>query len=553
MLPQLRDTLVHDSTAYTGSSHQIDCPTVDNGGLIDVNDWGVALLVWSANSGTALTGLVSNWTVLIPPTLANQIGFAVVVHQVTAADVAGTPGVPDSAPGAADGILAVPPGIARLTVTLDKGMYFLSVTSWYRGVSRVDAVGPLGVNPNAVMTTSVAPSMVASGISDELILAMFATIIRTGHGGMVLDRGVVRVDGIGSANTVRGVIADFSMPALGSTGDVTATYDFGLSSRAGVQIGLFPLTPSIGGVAKFKSSVTLGVVGVAIGLGTAEFGLSVTMGSTGLLGSRAQFTPTVGLSVRARNIVRVGFRTAVTLTVRGAKVGVAAFPLAVRLTARGEPVGEAAIAFAPSVALSVSGMKRALSAVALGPDVTLSVIGIPVKRGRPNFSTSVRLSAAGTPSVLDASVGLGPTVRLFTQHPVVRVSGLPQFGFVLRLRAQAALTVISAAVNFAPEIEFTAIGTPNFNPVGQVAFNPTVVFEVDGFKRPAQPVGITVKPVKVEQDPDWHGQPKHEHEWQDDLPVGDIGLGVTVTLEADGADPAEAVVATSSSVFWSTE
>ena len=70
-----------------------------------------------------------------------------------------------------------------------------------------------------------------------------------------------------------------------------------------------------------------------------------------------------------------------------------------------------------------------------------------------------------------------------------------------------------ANVNFAPKVTFTAIGTPHLTPIGQAQFTPAVVLAVDGFTRPAHPVGITVKPVKVEPDPDWHGKPKNEISW----------------------------------------
>ena len=150
--------------------------------------------------------------------------------------------------------------------------------------------------------------MIASGVRDELILAAFATIIRAGHTAMTLDRATVRVNGVGSPNTVRAVLSDFPVASTGPTGDVTATYDFGLTSRAGVQIGLLPLTPSIGGVPQFRPTVTLRAAGVPIGLGRAQFTLSVALvAPSGLLGSRAQFTPTVALAVRSPGQHRPGF------------------------------------------------------------------------------------------------------------------------------------------------------------------------------------------------------------------------------------------------------
>ena len=519
MLPQLRDTLVYNATASTGSFYAIDFNGAGHGGLINVNDWGIALLVWSANGGSALTGLQSNWTILIPPTRANQICFAVVVGQFTSTDMStGTPAVPPvpgepGTPGT-PGTAAVPAGTKRLTVTLGNGMHFLAVTTWYSGVSRVDAVGPLGVNPNAVMTTSVAPSMIASGRTDELILAAFATDVRAGHGQMTLDRGTVRVDGVGTANTVRGFIADLPAVGLGPTGDVTATYDFGLSSRAGVQIGLLPLTPALGGVPKFRPTVTLKAAGIPISFGTAQFGLTVTLAAPNpLLGSRAQFSPTVALGIRSHSINHVGFRATVTLTARGAPLAPAAFRLTVRLATHGRFTGKGTVAFAPTVTLTASGHKRASAAITLGPSVGLSVHGIPVKNGRPHFGPDVRLSIVGRPTALAVPAGFGPTVRLFIQSPVVRVSGRPQFGFVLRLRAQSSLVALSATAHFTPQVELTVVGTPHLTPVGQAQFTPAVVLAVDGFTRPAHPVGITVKPVTVEPDSDWHGRPKDEISW----------------------------------------
>jgi hypothetical protein len=525
MVPQRRGTLAYDSTSVSNASFAIPLTVTDASGnpvsLVN-GDWGVVLLVWFGS----LTSLTTSWTVLLAPTQANQISFAVIGRQYVSAT---------------DTVVDVALGDTR---------YLVAVGSWYSGVARIDAVGPLGINPPAVLNTVTAPSMTASGVTDELALVLFASVIKDGPPTYTLNRATRAVSQAGSPGTVFGLLAELTVPTSGPTGDVLATSDQYVQSAAGIQLGLLAVGARVGGVAAFGPTVTLAATGKQILKDSAAFAASVVLSATGNPGSRANFTPTVRLATRGYPMAHVNFRPTVALATTGRIRSTAAFGVTVALAATGKAVPHAVVQFTPTVRLSVIGIKKVTGHPAFTPTVRLTTVGRLLSRSRPLFEVQVRLAATGKPIVLGAQAHFTPTVQLFTRHNVVKVSGAPHFTPQVRLAAAASLIHASGTAAFRPTVSLHVVGTPNFTPVGAATFRPTVTLTADGFPLPRGPVGITVKPVLIEPDPDWHETPKAEYDWTVDLPVGEASFGARVTLAATGFRVSAHLVAAASHT-WS--
>jgi len=515
----LRDTLSADNTAAAQSTFTIPLPTT----LVD-QDWGVVLLVWSSGSGTPLAGLTTSWQVLVPPTVANQICFAVIAKQY----VAGTDTLVD--------------------VRLDVPRYLLAVGAWYAVVHGTDLPGPVGINPSSVLSTAVAPSANASGATYEQMFAMFASGIRSVPPTVTADRGSVVVSTAGVPNTVMGTIASFGVVTVGPTGDVTATYSLGGQSRAGVQIGLLATGSLLGGAASFGPTVTLAATGKQLLRGTPAFGVDVRLAVRGVPGSVANFGPTVSLGARGQSINQIALGPTVTLAVTGARVGRAAFGANVTLSTTGLKIGTRNISLGPTVTLSARGVPRFTGQAAFGTTVTLATLGKATLRGQPFFGTTIGLAATGRPAALGVRAAFGPTMRLFTQNNLVRVSGTAATALNVTLRAVAARMVVGGQAALGVSVTLTAVGT-KYEPVQTVTFTPTVTLAVDGFARAGEPVGITIKPHPVQPDPVWHGTPKSEYDWDVDTTVGDADFGTTVTLAATGRQ----LVSTFSAHTWSVD
>jgi hypothetical protein len=520
MVPQQRDVLNYDATSVSNASFSIPLPSTVTGTdgdgnpiytiTIQPDDWGIVLVVWSAVSGSPLAGLSTSWQVLQPPTVANQVCFAVLARQFVDGDTV-------------------------VDIELTDSRFLLAVGIWYSGADRVDTVGQPGINPSAVLQTSTAPSMVASGASDELGLSLFVSAMRSVPPVVQVSQGTVVVGRTGNPNTVLGLIAAGPLSGPGPTGDVIATYDTGAQSRAGIQLGLLTLGGQIAGTASFGTQVTLAATGVPARPTDAAFAVAVALAVTGLSGSQAAFTPTVVLSAVGRPIVPINLNPVVNLSTVGQIRGFATKTMTIGLATIGSPHFTGTPAFNPRVVLAATGVKKVSGMIGLGPTVTLSTRGRALTWARPGFTVTVRLAALGTPTI-PGTAHFRPGVTLFTRRNGVFILGTAGWGPLVTLRAAGVLMATSGSADFTPEITLTADGTPDFTPVGEVDFGLRVTLAADGFSLPRGPVGVTIKPVLQEPDPDWHGRPKDEYDWRVDLPVGTAGFDTEVTLIAEGGE-----------------
>lgn len=503
MLPQLRDSSFLNDTSATAAEFLVPLPQASPGdpnadppvpptlSLVD-GDQGVALLVWSAVSGTPYTPLHTDWNVLLPPTVANKICFALLAKRYASGDPVAFP------------------------VTLEASRYLLAAATWWSGVARVDALGPVGINSSAVSDLARAPSLTASGVSDELVLSAFASASTQSPISMVLTDtdpdAAELLQWQGTPGTVTAAFASAAGPGLGPTGDVLAHFNLGSQSRAGVQLGLLATGAQVGGVPAFAPSLSLGVQTLPTLTGdpafTPEVGLLVV---DALPGSRASFSPTLTLAVAARSLNRATFNVSVQLAATGRRVSRPAFAVHVKLAATGYKKASGQASFGARLTLAATGRKGLFGNPQFDLGLQLATSGGMHQHGKAIFASSVQLAASGRPSAR-GSARFTATVRLSTSHSLVRASGTSSKTLTLTLRAHAVALAASGQASFAVQVSLAVEGIPDFTPVGLARFAPALVLAADGYTLPAEPIGITIKPIALQADPDWHG-PRAEYEW----------------------------------------
>lgn len=476
MTATLRDVLQYDNTSLGATDFSIPLP----GTLVNL-DWGIVLVAWTApgNADSTTTLTSASWTILQPVTTAGQISFAVLARQFLTGDL-------------------------TLDFTLADTRQVVVVGAWYSGVDKVDIVGAPNLNVGTVRNTQTAPSITTSAVTGDMVLSLFATSIHTITPTITLSQGTLRVQQVGTADTVLAVIGDLQQTEMSASGDTVATLSQAESNGAGIQVGLIPSGSALGYPVHLTTQAALTASGVVISE-AVPLAASVSLAATGIVISGAHLAASVTLTA--------------TGVVHG---GTVFFGPHAALTAHGLPAGSPHLGL--RVDLASTGSKHVADAVALGPHVALSAVGVKKVSGSASLSPHVALSATGSPSVDTATIALGPhVVFTATGAPIIAVpvslrprvqfgaihatpsaSGEVNFTPKITLRATARKVVASASAALGAHTVLTAVGTPNLTPVGLAQFGPHVVLTADGFEPETSPVGITIEPVLQEADPVWH-------------------------------------------------
>lgn len=486
---QRRTSVTYDGTGTTTSSFAIPIPS-----LVQDGDFGVVLLGWVAPSeGAPLTTLSApGWSTVVAPTVAGGICVAVLSRRFVAGDTS-------------------------LAFSLGAGRQLAAIGAWYPGISAVDTVGTLALNPGTVSNTVSAPGISGNSTSGDEMLALFVKSIRGTPAQVQSLNLIVPGDSVasedlewvatvnGSVNTLFLGMTDWPQWAetvdnLAPTATLTPVFNVSTSYAAGVQLALLPYTSPLGAEIQLGPSVAMTAKSTVIA--PASFAATVSLTAVGYPSGSAAFTPSVAFGAVGTAIVSspASLSTAIALTATGCPSSNATLGASVTLAATGLLLAASAASLGAQVTLSAVGSIHANGAVSWGASVALGAVGAPSVSSPATLSTSVSLTAVGS-ALCAAAVTFGADVQFGIIEVIPALQGSAQFACGMQLAARLGKVLVVAPASFGPNVALSAAGIPNLTPVGLAKLTATVTLAATGFAPEEPPVGITLKSVPVQPEP----------------------------------------------------